>query len=84
MSDIKSKVSQIKDMQGRLDKELKRIQEECSHDNKQGSYKSDTGNWSPDENTYWIRAECIDCSKVWNIDASKNKEEYQNFNGILV
>ncbi len=81
MNDIKIKVNRIKDMQHRLISELKDIQNNCPHEDKEGKYKGDTGNWSPDEDSYWIDAKCLDCGKTWMIDSEGQKQEYRNFNG---
>lgn len=81
MSDIQLKMQRLRKMQERLVDEVKSIQQTCTHDNKEGKYKSNTGNWCRDDDSYWIDAHCLDCDKIWMIDSKDNKEEYRNFNG---
>jgi hypothetical protein len=42
-----------------------KIQSECDHKNKTMEYKSDTGNYDPSQDAYWINHVCPDCEKRW-------------------
>jgi len=84
VSDIKDKVQRIKNMQEKLTSELQQLQASCPHENKQGEYKGDTGNWSSSDDSYWIDARCLDCGKTWIIDSVTNKLEYYDFKGVIV
>lgn len=84
MSDIKEKVKRIGSMQERLGLELRQVQEACPHSSKEGQYKSDTGNYCPEEDSYWIAAKCLECNKVWSIDSKVDNVEYYTFTGRKV
>lgn len=78
---ISEKVVRIKEMQARLQAELLKLQLECEHPNATGKYGSSTGNWCPQDDSYWIEAECPDCGKRWWIDSATSVEEYRTFKG---
>ena len=67
--------NRIKDYQERLD----RWQSECPHDIVEGQYKASTGNWCPQDDSYWITATCLDCGK--HIFADSNTELYRKLSG---
>ena len=82
--DIKDKVVRIEAMMSTLRKELQIIQENCPHKNKEGEYDSDSGNWCPDDDSYWISARCLDCGKTFHIDSKRDKNDYYNFDGVII
>jgi hypothetical protein len=58
--------SEIKELQAKIEK----IQSECSHPEsaRKETRGSDTGNWCPQDNSYWIDVECGLCEKRWRED----------------
>lgn len=44
------------------------LQYECPHTNVDKKYKSNTGNYDPSANSYWIELSCPDCGKWWMED----------------
>lgn len=52
------------------------IQKICQHDDVKASYGSNTGNYDPSNDSYWINVECLDCSKKFRAYSEDNKEEY--------
>ncbi len=42
------------------------LQKECTHPNVKKEYKSNTGNYDPSCDSYWIDYRCPDCNKYWN------------------
>lgn len=84
------KVQEIKQMIGECHKkisdvqlEIKRIQdEECLHFNIIEVYKSDTGNWSVSDDSYWKEVWCEDCGKTATYDSNEpGYREKGFFNG---
>lgn len=50
-----------------------KIQANCKHPKETLVYedKSDTGNWCPDDDSYWAVYECHECGKWWTDDQRK-------------
>lgn len=46
-------------------KELRALQSECKHPNVNKKYGSNTGNYDPTADCYWIDFNCPDCEKTW-------------------
>jgi hypothetical protein len=44
---------------------LENLQNECPHIDKLQEYKSNTGNYDPSCDLYWIEYRCPDCGKFW-------------------
>lgn len=59
--------------------EIKNLQQICGHDKVIGEYKSNTGNWCPGDDSYWIDAVCEDCGKRWSIDSKEDDHLYRTF-----
>lgn len=53
---------------------ITQYQSECSHGNHVKIAKSDTGNWCPQDDSYWYEITCQDCGKYWHED----QREYMN------
>lgn len=79
---IRKQVSRIRAMQTRLIVEVQHLQEVCPHEHKTGKYKGDTGNWCPDDDSYWIDAHCLDCDKSWMIES--HHAAYKQFDGEII
>jgi len=52
---------QIANLQKRKDK----IQAKCPHVNAVKNYDSNTGNFDPNDDQYWVCFNCLDCEKQW-------------------
>jgi len=63
---IESLKNQIKEIQAKIEK----IQEDCSHPPLvlQKIHKSNTGNYDPSNDSYWIDFHCQLCDKRWRQD----------------
>jgi len=74
---IKSNVeflqARIKDYQERITA----LQESCPHEVVEGEYKADTGNYCPQDDSYWISAKCLDCHKDLYARASDDNILYR-------
>lgn len=46
------------------------IIEECDHADVTRVYKSNTGNWCPQDDSYWTEFTCNTCGKKWHKDGS--------------
>ena len=44
------------------------LQQSCEHPNKSSKYGSNTGNYDPSADCYWIDHVCTDCGKRWHED----------------
>ena len=47
---------------------LKMLQDKCTHPDVTKEYKSNTGNYDPSADSYWINLHCPDCDKRWRED----------------
>lgn len=45
-----------------------KLQATCTHPNLEKTYKSNTGNYDPTADSYWIEFRCPDCRARWNED----------------
>lgn len=68
VTSIKTRVDRIHNAFTKLQKDLKRLQDECTHPNVEKEYKADTGNWDRGDDSYWINFDCPDCRKRWMED----------------
>lgn len=48
-----------------LEQEINELQEECPHANVTIKHDSNTGNYDPTADSYWIDFHCQDCDKRW-------------------
>lgn len=62
--------------------EIEQLRASCPHENLVGEYRGNTGNWCPQDDSWWINAHCKDCDKQWMIDSKDDAEEYRNFKGV--
>jgi len=65
---ISDKVKKIKLLQSFLDEQLNALQDQCPHDNVEKKYGSNTGNYDPSADCYWIDFYCPDCEYRWRED----------------
>ena len=75
-----TKYHRIKKKIADLSVELSRLQAECEHPNAVGKYESNTGNYDPHCDSYWIECKCPDCGKFWMVDSKLS--EYRSFDRI--
>ena len=66
-------MSTIKELRKEIDErwaKIKRIQDDCSHpvDCVTKINKGDTGNWCPQDDSYWRECHCSLCDKRWTED----------------
>jgi hypothetical protein len=74
---IKSRIDTINKKIGKLYLQKQAIIAECTHTNLTGEYKSNTGNWCPSDDSYWIDVTCDDCGKWWMIDSKEDDHAYR-------
>lgn len=79
---IETRYKRITKKMGELAFALKNLQEECEHPNAVGTYDSNTGNWCPADDHYWLECKCPDCGKYWRIDSKDQEYRFwdRNFN----
>lgn len=76
-----NRVNKIKKQIKTLQKELKQIQDECSHPKVclEKEARSNTGNYDPSDDHYWYDLHCTLCGKRWSEDQeSYNAKERLN------
>lgn len=69
-------------MRSRLSQELYALQDACPHNDKTGKYGSNTGNYDPSADCYWINVACCDCGRTWSI--YDDEDGYKGFNGRII
>jgi len=63
--EIRKKWESIDRQEEKLARELSKLQLVCSHPNAKKEYRSNTGNYDPSADSYWIDFQCPDCRKKW-------------------
>lgn len=58
---------------------LQKEQNICSHNDVKVEKNSNTGNYDPNDNQYWINVKCLDCGKYMIFDSEKDREEYLKY-----
>lgn len=74
-----SRITEIKTQIANLTNELKQIQNECSHPVScvTGVYEANTGNWCPQDDSYWITLHCSLCDKRWTVYDNSRDDAYR-------
>ena len=62
---IRRKRITIENKEKTLHEQRKQLQELCQHPNVDKKYGSNTGNYDPSCDAYWIDWRCPDCDKRW-------------------
>ena len=65
---IQSKVARLQTAIAKAQREIAKLQAECLHPNVFKEYRSNTGNYDPSCDQYWIDYHCPDCDKHWQGD----------------
>jgi hypothetical protein len=76
---MKDKVEGILENMKKLQCTLEKEQNQCSHDNVKVEKNSNTGNYDPSDNQYWVNVECLDCGKYMIFDYEKDREQYLKY-----
>ena len=63
--------------------EIKKIQSICPHSDVHAKYESNTGNFDPMDDIWWITVKCLDCDKYMSFDSVVNQEEYRKFSKFV-
>lgn len=64
----KKNVERLDGLIEKLVAEREQAREKCRHNNTVHRFFSDTGNYDPTQDCYWIEFRCYDCGKVWTED----------------
>lgn len=67
---IATEVQRIKKKIKKWELRLKEAQATCKHQNASKTHHANTGNWCPQDDSYWTTFNCPDCGKIWNMDGS--------------
>lgn len=70
---IKRKIENAEKRIVSLYAEIKSLQEQCPHPKEAISekYDGDTGNWCPQDDSYWVDRKCNNCGQRWHIDSKQ-------------
>lgn len=79
---IKEKMSRLVLMKGRINQEILDLQSNCPHEDQVGKYGSNTGNYDPHADCYWISVACEDCGRTWSV--YNDEPGYRAFKGRIV
>lgn len=66
--EIRNTFLKIDRQEERLAERLIKLQEICKHPDAVKKYDSNSGNYDPSADSYWIDFKCPDCSKWWRED----------------
>lgn len=53
------------DRRNKINRQILKIQNSCKHKEVIKVDNSNTGNWCPDDDSYWYECHCPDCGKCW-------------------
>lgn len=67
---IKAEVDKITKKLKKWEQRLKDARAACTHPNATKTHHANTGNWCPQDDSYWTTFNCPDCGKIWNMDGS--------------
>lgn len=59
----------------KLEKEIDKYKKQCKHENCLALYESNTGNYDPDADIYWVNIKCLSCKKTFRYYS--NQEGYR-------
>lgn len=76
-----NQAQKIKEQIQQLEFLLEKIQTNCQHTKATFKYESDTGNYDPSVDSYWIQLKCPTCLKRWTV--SSDCEDYRTLGSIL-
>jgi hypothetical protein len=65
---IRAEAARLGKVISRAGDKLKALRESCPHPNRTHKYGSNTGNYDPSSDRYWIDWDCPDCGKHWSTD----------------
>lgn len=82
MNDILTKATKITKQINNAKLRLRKLQDSCTHENADGEYRGNTGNWDRVDDLYWIDILCNDCLKKYRLYS--NEPGYREFKGNIV
>lgn len=62
-----------------IQKRINFLRENCKHIHYLTTPKSNTGNYDPTADSYWISVECLDCGKHMVFDAEDEPDDYRKY-----
>jgi len=68
MNPIKVAIEEVNRMIAKLNEEKLRLQNACNHPGLISVQKSDTGNYDPTHDCWWVEFTCPNCGKFWRED----------------
>ena len=76
---MNTEVQKLYDKVKKLNKKILEIQSNCSHRNAVSKLESNTGNYDPDANSYWVTVNCPDCGHYGWYDYHEHPDLYRKF-----
>ena len=64
-TEIQKRFFEIEKKQEKWELEEKKLQDLCTHPVATENHRSNTGNYDPSADSYWIEYKCPDCDKFW-------------------
>lgn len=68
------KVKKLEAKAALLDRQIALIQKDCPHPTLYKQYQSDTGNYCPQDDSYWTNFYCTTCGVRWREDGSSRRK----------
>ena len=74
-------VKEYKKRNDKLRSKIIKIQSKCLHDRGEYSYGSNTGNYDPSCDSYWVDFKCHDCleTMMYYSDSDSNDDNYRKY-----
>lgn len=80
---MNTKVESVIKKIGKLNDQLRNLQAECSHENVDAHYDSNTGNFDPMDDKHFVWVRCLDCDKRMSFDSLDHIDEYRKFSKFV-
>lgn len=69
---------------GRARAKVNKLQAVCPHENVDAKYNSNTGNYDPTADCYWVEVKCLDCGKYMSFDSERERAEYHHYGSKVI
>ena len=66
--EIRAKMNALMIKEEKIALKMIKLQNKCEHPNVNKKYRSNTGNYDPTADSYWIEYDCLDCDRRWSED----------------
>ncbi len=75
--EIEKEVAKLRKKIQALNTKIADIRDSCPHTKVKTEYGSNTGNYDPGADCYWIDVDCLECGQHMHFDSERDKTEYR-------